>query len=89
MLSWKNGAVATMIAVSCTGCGTLRSIEQWKCDNWGMCMFGVQPSGSVPAIPGEGYDMVGPGAEIPVGPAYPTYPTMAPASGPGCACQAP
>lgn len=21
------------------GCGMCRSIEQWKCDNWGMCHF--------------------------------------------------
>ena len=27
-----------------TGCGTLRNIEQWKCDNLGMCHFGITPS---------------------------------------------
>ena len=33
-----------------TGCGMLRNIEQWKCDNWGMCHFGTSPSQSyVPA----------------------------------------
>ncbi|MFZ4079677.1 MAG: hypothetical protein ACOYKN_00520 [Pirellula sp.] len=21
------------------GCGMCRSVEQWKCDNWGMCHF--------------------------------------------------
>lgn len=26
------------------GCGAMRGIEQWKCDNWGMCHFGVTPS---------------------------------------------
>ncbi|MBM3964429.1 MAG: hypothetical protein FJ308_05095 [Planctomycetes bacterium] len=24
------------------GCATVRSIEQWKCDNWGMCHFATQ-----------------------------------------------
>lgn len=27
-----------------TGCGALRNIEQWKCDNMGMCHFGITPS---------------------------------------------
>ena len=33
------------------GCGALRGIEQWKCDNWGMCHFGVTPSVSHGDIP--------------------------------------
>jgi hypothetical protein len=42
-----------------TGCGAFRGIEQWKCDNWGMCHFApnrpgvyspmsVQPTVGVP-----------------------------------------
>jgi hypothetical protein len=31
-------------ATICTGCGTFRSIEQWKCDRLGLCWFGVRPS---------------------------------------------
>ena len=42
-----------------TGCGVFRGIEQWKCDNWGMCHFApgrpgvyspmsVQPTAGVP-----------------------------------------
>jgi hypothetical protein len=42
-----------------TGCGAFRGIEQWKCDNWGMCHFApsrpgvyapmsVQPTAGVP-----------------------------------------
>lgn len=27
-----------------SGCGFLRNIEQWKCDNMGMCHFGITPS---------------------------------------------
>jgi hypothetical protein len=27
-----------------TGCGTVRNIEQWKCDHLGMCHFGITPS---------------------------------------------
>jgi hypothetical protein len=26
------------------GCSTLRSVEQWKCDHWGMCHFGTTPT---------------------------------------------
>lgn len=33
------------------GCGALRGIEQWKCDNWGMCHFGVTPSVSHGDLP--------------------------------------
>jgi hypothetical protein len=27
------------------GCGMCRSIEQWKCDNWGMCHFAPNRAG--------------------------------------------
>ncbi len=27
-----------------SGCGAVRCIEQWKCDNFGMCHFGITPS---------------------------------------------
>ncbi len=48
-----------LVLCSMTGCGALRGIEQWKCDNWGMCHFApsrpgvyapmaVQPSAGVP-----------------------------------------
>ncbi|MFN7625392.1 MAG: hypothetical protein ACK5PZ_01085 [Pirellula sp.] len=30
------------IVTSANGCATVRSIEQWKCDNWGMCHFATQ-----------------------------------------------
>ncbi len=40
------GYLAVLIVVlSCTaGCGVFRSIEQWKCDNMGMCHFGTKPT---------------------------------------------
>jgi hypothetical protein len=41
--------VAALAIVSVIpGCGIVRSIEQWKCDNWGMCHFGIQPSNPGP-----------------------------------------
>jgi hypothetical protein len=30
--------------VTLTGCGFLRNVEQWKCDNLGMCHFGITPT---------------------------------------------
>jgi hypothetical protein len=32
------------ILVAAGGCGAVRNLEQWKCDRWGMCHFGIQPS---------------------------------------------
>jgi hypothetical protein len=41
---------------SCSsGCGTMRGVEQWKCDNWGMCHFGTQPSAALPPLPPPQY----------------------------------
>lgn len=28
-----------LVLPSLSGCGMCRSVEQWKCDNWGMCHF--------------------------------------------------
>jgi hypothetical protein len=36
--------LATIVLFAVSGCSAARSIEQWKCDNWGMCHFGIQPS---------------------------------------------
>lgn len=44
-----------------TGCGVMRSIEQWKCDRLGMCHFGTTPS-QPPMSP--------PSAYCPPSPAY-------------------
>jgi hypothetical protein len=30
------------------GCGIIRNIEQWKCDNLGLCHFGIEPSCPAP-----------------------------------------
>jgi hypothetical protein len=30
--------------VSATGCKSIRNVEQWKCDNWGLCHFGIKPT---------------------------------------------
>lgn len=29
---------------STVGCSMFRSVEQWKCDNLGICQFGTQPT---------------------------------------------
>jgi len=46
-----------------TGCGVVRNIEQWKCDNFGMCHFGITPTQPYPQawesgdhLPGPMYD---------------------------------
>jgi hypothetical protein len=36
-------SLSLLIGVN-SGCGILRSIEQWKCDHLGMCHFGVAPT---------------------------------------------
>ncbi len=33
------------------GCSAMRSMEQWKCDNMGMCHFGIKPSAPATALP--------------------------------------
>ena len=33
------------------GCSVFRGVEQWKCDNLGMCHFGTQPSVAAPSLP--------------------------------------
>lgn len=37
-------SVVAVTTVLLSGCGFLRNIEQWKCDNMGMCHFGITPS---------------------------------------------
>lgn len=37
-------SVVAVTVVLLSGCGFLRNIEQWKCDNMGMCHFGITPS---------------------------------------------
>ena len=40
----------TLLALSaCTGCNSVRNFEQWKCDRYGMCHFGITPS--APSVP--------------------------------------
>ncbi|MFO1064691.1 MAG: hypothetical protein U0892_12580 [Pirellulales bacterium] len=36
-------AILWVLSLS-SGCGVIRSFEQWKCDRLGMCHFGTQPS---------------------------------------------
>ncbi|MFM8570725.1 MAG: hypothetical protein ACKOAU_03915 [Pirellula sp.] len=65
------------------GCGMCRSIEQWKCDNWGMCHFApnragmyapmsVQPTYGPPAAYPAPAGMVLPTASVPSGSVAPT-----------------
>lgn len=34
-----------LLLVTSTGCQCIQQIEQWKCDNWGMCHFAPQRPG--------------------------------------------
>ena len=44
-MRFASSTVLSLIVCSTTGgCSCLRSIEQWKCDNLGMCHFGTRPS---------------------------------------------
>ena len=56
------------------GCSTLRNVEQWKCDHWGMCHFGVQPTASAPQPVSMPY------ATDPAVPLDPTDPAGCPAA---------
>lgn len=41
----KFSAILIVIASICSsGCKTIRGMEQWKCDHWGLCHFGIKPS---------------------------------------------
>jgi hypothetical protein len=54
------------IVSSANGCATVRSIEQWKCDNWGMCHFATQrPATYSPMAVQPGY------APVPAAPPAP------------------
>ncbi len=33
-----------VLAVSLSGCGSMRELDQWKCDNFGWCPNGTVPS---------------------------------------------
>jgi hypothetical protein len=51
----KNGVIL-FVAGFClcsSGCSTLRSVEQWKCNRWGICHFGTtpQPQAAAPMLP--------------------------------------
>lgn len=45
-----------IVSPGIAGCSALRGIEQWKCDNMGMCHFGLRPSAPdcpcSPSVPG-------------------------------------
>lgn len=41
-------AILLVAVISASGCGVMRSVEQWKCDRLGMCHFGTRPSMQTP-----------------------------------------
>lgn len=47
--SWL-AVVFISATVGLCGCSLFRDVEQWKCDNWGMCHFGTRPSGAFPPV---------------------------------------
>lgn len=87
----KSVQIALVLALPLlSGCGTCRSVEQWKCDNWGWCHFApnrpgvysptsVQPSYGVPM--GYGAPM-GYAAGPPVGSVPPSAPMGMPTAMP-------
>ncbi|MEI8211243.1 MAG: hypothetical protein WCI02_03790 [Planctomycetota bacterium] len=75
--------IGLVILVAMTGgCGAIRSMEQWKCDNWGMCHFAprkpgvytpmaVQPGYAPPGYVPPGYPNGNPAATSVMPPGYP------------------
>ena len=47
-----------------TGCGLIRRTEQWKCDNLGLCFFGMQPSNGPPVGYEQGFSVEGGGPVV-------------------------
>lgn len=52
--------LSTILLLTVSGCGVVRHVEQWKCDNWGICHHGIQPSQPCPPcacepVPMQGY----------------------------------
>lgn len=79
-----------LVLISCAnGCGAIRGIEQWKCDNWGMCHFAPRKPGMMapmavqPGYAPAAYGAPSSGAVMPPGyssgpmtttaPGYPAY----------------
>jgi hypothetical protein len=54
------GLVLSASLLSTCGCSTFRNVEQWKCDNLGMCHFGIRPSVEAPPADISGFDVPGP-----------------------------
>ncbi len=50
--STQTALVVSLLAFTTTGCGLFCGIEQWKCDTFGTCGFGTQPSYGRFAPPG-------------------------------------
>jgi hypothetical protein len=93
--------IGVMLAVPMlSGCGMCRSIEQWKCDNWGMCHFApnrpgvyapmsVQPTYGAPASYGASVappaGAIAPATMVPmVGTPVPSGMTIGNPVNPGC-----
>lgn len=47
MRLWQTALLLTLTILPASGCGVFRSIEQWKCDNMGLCWFGLRPSNTM------------------------------------------
>jgi hypothetical protein len=45
-------ALAAVCLFFFAGCQQVRNIEQWKCDNLGMCHFGIRPTPTYPGVMG-------------------------------------
>jgi hypothetical protein len=60
MLRRSTYALMLLILPANYGCHITRSVEQWKCDRFGMCHFGITPSVVPPAFPPDTGQTSGP-----------------------------
>ena len=50
-MRFPNQLLLIAVLLSFCGCRVFRNIEQWKCDNMGMCHFGITPTAQSMAPP--------------------------------------
>jgi hypothetical protein len=81
---------ALVSVASTSGCQCMQQMEQWKCDNWGMCHFAQQRPGVYsPMVLPPSYGVPPTGlAPVPTGAVYPAS-GMVPASSPAATYAAP
>ena len=85
MLRARFLVLASLALTFSSGCQCVQQIEQWKCDNWGMCHFAPRRPGVYSPMvlpPSYGVPPTGLAPVATTNPVYPTSPMMAPAAPP-------